>query len=481
MNSFNFKYIIILIGLSSLGVILFQVNWLNESYNITEKNFSESAFQSLKNVKNAIENYRASKNISIEDDSKTAYNYESKDSLFLFKFYSLSPSDSISKKYDAQFYNTMNAYRDEFLKRKNKESALKEFVFIIHGKRDTLSLNDYKEVNIDSILSNSLSKSNIELKHSFGFKNRENKKWNYIGGEILKDTVSLEKSKYILDTIEEEDLHLVFYDKKQFLYKTLFLNIIISSLLVLIILFSFWYALRIILKQKHLSQIKTDFINNITHEFKTPLASISMAAATIEEPEIIKNENVVRQFTKVIKEENSRMNKQVEMILKMAQNDNLISKLDKSEIDVNAIIKTIVVNNSIRVEKKGGKINYQYKTKNTVIIADEMHIYQAINNLVDNAIKYSYNNVDVLISSKKEDDYLVIDITDKGIGVKKEDENRIFDKFYRVSTRNLHNVKGFGLGLNYVKQTAEAHGGYIALKRNKIGTTFSLHLPINND
>ncbi len=480
MNSFNFKYIIILIGLSSLGIILFQINWLNESYSITEKNFNESAFQSLKNVKNALKNYRASKNISIEDDSKTAYSYESKDSLFLLKFYSLPTLGSVYK-YDDQFYNTMDAYRDEFLRKRNKKSSLKEFVFIIHGKRDTLSVNDYKEINVDSILNKNLSKSDIKLKHTFGFKDKKSKKWNYIGGEVLKDTLVLEKSKYILDTVEEENLHLVFYDKKQFLYKSLSFNIILSTLLVLIILFSFWYALKIILKQKRLSQIKTDFINNITHEFKTPLASISMAAATIEEPEIIKNENVVRQFTKVIKEENSRMNKQVEMILKMAQNDNLISKLDKSEVDINTIIKTITVNNSIRVEKKGGNINYHYNTKKALVIADELHIYQAINNLVDNAIKYSYNNIDIVISSKNENGYLIIEVTDKGIGIKREDENRVFDKFYRVSTKNLHNVKGFGLGLNYVKQTAEAHGGYITLKRNTIGTTFSLHLPINND
>lgn len=480
MNSFNFKYIIILIGLSSLGVILFQVNWLNESYGITEKNFSESAFQSLKSVKSALEDYRASKNINIQNDSKAAYSYESKDSLFIFKFYSISPSDSIYS-YSNQFYNTMNTYRDEFLKRRNKDSSLAEFVFIIHGKKDTIHLNDYKEVNIDSILSNSLSKNNIVLKHSFGFKSKDDKNWNYIGGEKLNDTLFLENSKYILNSLDHEDIHLVFYDKKQFLYKALSLNLIISTLLVLIILFSFWYALRIILKQKHLSQIKTDFINNITHEFKTPLASISMAAATIEEPEIIRNENIIRQFTKVIKEENSRMNKQVEMILKMAQNDNLISKLDKTEVNINAIIKTIAVNNSIRVEKKGGIINYNYNTKNTIIVADEIHIYQAINNLVDNAIKYSYNNVDVTITSKNEDGYLIIEVTDKGIGIRKEDENRIFDKFYRVSTKDLHNVKGFGLGLNYVKQTAEAHNGYVAIKRNKIGTTFSLHLPLNNN
>ncbi len=481
MKSFDFKYIMLLVGLSSFGVVLFQVNWLSESYGVAKKNFNESTYQSLKSVKNKLETYRSSRNISIDENSKMEYQYISKDSMYTFNFNAFLSLDS-TPSYDNQFYNAINTLKNEFLKRKNKTKSFSEFVYLIYGQKDTIdNVNDYKEINVDSILEKSLSKSNIQLKHSFGFKDKKSNKWNYIGGETLKDTLLLEKSKHIIvDTIDDESLHLVFYDKKQFLYKSLLFNIIISTLLVLIILFSFWYALRIILKQKHLSQIKTDFINNMTHEFKTPLASISMAVATIEEPEIIKKESVVKQFTKVIKEENSRMNKQVEMILKIAKNDNLISKLDKTEIDINTIIKKIVINNNIRVEKKRGKINYQYKTKKTLIIADEIHIYQAINNLVDNAIKYSYNTVEIMITSRYENNYLIIDVTDKGIGIKREDENRIFDKFYRVSTKNLHNVKGFGLGLNYVKQTAEAHGGYVTLKRHRIGTTFSLHLPLNN-
>jgi len=479
MKGFNFKYITLLIGLSSLGVILLQVNWLSKSYDITEKNFNESTYQSLKSVKSVLERYRELNSLSIDAKSHMNYSYSSTDSLYVFEFVSFPSLDS-APKYDSEFYDAMMLLQKEFLKRKNKTESFKESVVVAYAQFDTITKgSDYKETNIDSVLTKSLSNSNIALKHTFGFKDKESEEWNYIGGAAIKDTLLLENSIYTLDTIEDESLHLIFYDKKQFLYKSLFLNILISTLLVSIILFSFWYTLRIIFRQKRLSQIKTDFINNITHEFKTPLASISMAAATIDEPEIIKNEAAVRRCTKVIKEENNRLNKQVEMILKMAQNDNLISKLDKTEIDINAIIKTIVINNSIRVEKKGGKINYQYTTKNEFIIADEMHMYQAINNLVDNAIKYSYNAIAIVISSRNENDYLVIDVTDKGVGIKKEDENRIFDKFYRVSTKDVHNVKGFGLGLNYVKQIAEAHNGYITLRRNTVGSTFSLHLPLN--
>ncbi|MEE3999240.1 HAMP domain-containing sensor histidine kinase [Tenacibaculum sp. FZY0031] len=478
MKSFNFKYIILLIGLSSLGIILFQMNWLRESYNITDKNFKESVLQSLKSTKNVIETYRAKNNITLDGDVNTAYSYSTKDSLYNFNFYSVSKFDFIPN-YDNQFYNTMEALQKEFVKRKNTSKSFNESVMILYFQKDTISSNDYEQIKVDSVINNSLLANNIELKHTFGFRDKKSKKWNYVGGEILKDTILLEKSNYILDTIDNEDIHLIFYNKRSFLYKSLLLNIIVSTLLVLIILFSFWYALRIILKQKHLSQIKTDFINNMTHEFKTPLASISMATATIEEPEVIKNELVIKQLTKVIKEENERMNRQVEMILKIAQDDKLISKLDKKDIDVNEIIKSIVAQNNVRVEKKNGIIKYVAAAKDFIISADEIHIYQAINNLVDNAIKYSYNNIDIKVTSENKDEYLVINVTDKGVGIKKEDEQRIFEKFYRVSTKDVHNVKGFGLGLNYVKQIAEAHNGYVTLNSNKLGSTFSLFLPLN--
>jgi two-component system phosphate regulon sensor histidine kinase PhoR len=217
----------------------------------------------------------------------------------------------------------------------------------------------------------------------------------------------------------------------------------------------------------------------MTHEFKTPLASIGTAAVTIEEPEIIRNESMVRQFTKVIKEENERMNKQVEMILKLAQNDHLISKLNKEDIDINNIVISVVSQHNTRLDKNKGTITYEVKAQQTRIKIDEMHIYQAINNLVDNAIKYSYNAVDVKIISENKNEYLVIHVIDKGIGIKKEDEKRIFEKFYRVSTKDLHNIKGFGLGLSYVKQIVGAHNGYIKLLSSKKGSTFSLFLPLN--
>lgn len=480
MKNFNFKYIILLIGLSSLGIILFQVNWLRESYDITDKNFKESALQSLKDTKNVIQAYRAKNNIIIDGNVNVTYSYSTKDSLYDFNFYSISKFD-FTPSYDNQFYNAIEELQKEFVKRKSISKSFNESVMVLYYQKDTISLSDYKQVKVDSVVNSNLLANNIELNHTFGFRNKKSKKWNYIGGEVLKDTTSLKKSNYILDTIEDEDIHLIFYNKKSFLYKSLLLNIIVSTLLVLIVLFSFWYSLRIILKQKHLSQIKTDFINNMTHEFKTPLASISMATAAIEEPEVIKNELVIKQFTKVIKEENERMDRQVEMILKIAQDDGLISKLDKKEIDINRIIKSIVAQSSVRVEKNNGTIKYIAKAKNTIIKADEIHIYQAINNLVDNAIKYSYNNIDIKVTSENKDGYLVVHVTDKGVGIKKEDEPRIFEKFYRVSTKDVHNVKGFGLGLNYVEKITEAHNGYIKLRRNKIGSTFSLFLPLNNN
>ncbi|WBX78012.1 HAMP domain-containing sensor histidine kinase [Tenacibaculum ovolyticum] len=478
MKSTNFRYIILLIGLSTLGIILFQLNWLSNSYTITEKNFEKLAFQSINTAKKTLEDYRLRYSIVIDNNIKAAYTYEANDSLYNFKFYSVSKF-GFTPDYDDKFYRTLESLQDEFLQRRKRTSSFSEQVSIIYTQADTIKRNSYKEVNIDSVFLNSMANNNINLKYTFGFKDKATKKWNCIGGEKLKDTTLLDNSSYMIDTMDQEDIHLVFYDKKVYLYKSLLVNILLSVLLVVIILFSFWYALRIILKQKQLSQIKTDFINNMTHEFKTPLASIGTAAVTIEEPEIIRNESMVRQFTKVIKEENERMNKQVEMILKLAQNDHLISKLNKEDIDINNIVRSVVSQHNTRLDKNKGTITYEVKAQQTRIKIDEMHIYQTINNLVDNAIKYSYNAVDVKIISENKNEYLVIHVIDKGIGIKKEDEKRIFEKFYRVSTKDLHNIKGFGLGLSYVKQIVEAHNGYIKLLSSKKGSTFSLFLPLN--
>ncbi|CAM1371830.1 sensor histidine kinase [Tenacibaculum xiamenense] len=472
----NFKYVILLIGLSSLGIIFSQINWLNNSFTLTQKNFNESVVKSLTEVKEVIKTQNKKNSIVIDENFKADYDYLSEDEKYRFKLYSISRFGS-RPKFDQDFYNSLEEFQEAFLRRRNTDGSFKESVSIIYGQENIQGFNYYKEIDFDSLIKKVFTSNGVKLTYSFGIKNTKSNKWECIWGKELKDTSLLEKSDYVLEVFDNKSIYVVFYDKESYLYKSLFFNVLLSTIMVLIILFSLWFSLRIILKQKKLSQIKTDFINNMTHEFKTPIASIGTAAVAIEEPEIIGDESVVRQFTKVIKEENERMNKQVEMILKLAQNNHFITELEMQSVDVLKLAKQVVSQNRIRVDKKNGTIECIVKVDNTVVIGDEMYLHQAISNLVDNAIKYSPNEIHIKIEIEKKNEYLVIHVLDKGMGIQKDDAKRVFEKFYRVSTNNIHNVKGFGLGLSYVKQIADAHNGHVTLKSSKKGSVFSLFLP----
>ncbi|MDY7394071.1 HAMP domain-containing sensor histidine kinase [Aureibaculum sp. 2210JD6-5] len=477
MNKRTFRFVLLLMAISAVSAIFFQINWLKDSQQLTNKIFEENARLAITTTANIISEDQQNENIMIDGHVDAGWHYNSKDSLYSFNFYSVSKYKD-SPPYTKDFYNQLEALNQSFTEHITQDTTVMKRVTVIYSQHNNAISSVYERINIDSILKSNLQKNNINLKFSYGFYHTHDSTFYNIGGEKVKDTLVLRDAKFKVKVEQVPTMHVQLYDSSSYVYKKLLANIIGSTLLVLIVISSFAYALRIIMKQKKLSQIKTDFINNMTHELKTPLATIGMATATIEEPDIIKNPEVVKQFTKVIKEENERMNRQIEMVLNVAKEDETIAKLNKKVVDINDILEPIIEHNRIRVKRNKGGITYKPNAVNTTIECDEIHIYQAINNLVDNAIKYSKDPIEITISSKNKDGFLIINVTDKGIGIKKQDESLIFDKFYRVPTKDVHNVKGFGLGLNYVKRIATAHNGAVHFKRNAIGSTFSIQLPL---
>lgn len=465
-------------GLSVVCALAFQVNWLKDSKELTTKNFEETIRQSMVSIMNVLEQEFQKGNIIIDGEIDTAYGYTSKDSLYSFSFYSVSKAME-PPYYDDAFYSTLEKFSNAIEDRVSKDTSLIKSVAIIYNQRHKAKKDFLQHINVDSLVRNTLLTYNIDLDFSYGFYDEKKSLWRKMGGKPINDTLNIKKSPFKLSSEEIPTLHLKLYKSESYLYNKMLSNIIISSLLALFVIVSFAYALRIIFKQKKLSQIKTDFINNMTHELKTPLATIGMAIATIEEPDIISNEEIVRQFTKVIKEENERMNKQIELVLNAAKEDDTFSKLKKLPLNLNDILEPIIEHNKIRIEQRKGKLNLSLNAQNTMVLGDEMHLYQAINNLLDNAIKYSLKDVDINISTINIDDTIQIIISDKGIGIDKKEATLIFEKFYRVYTQDVHNVKGFGLGLNYVKKIAMAHQGTVTLKHNTIGTSFIFTLPID--
>ena len=272
-------------------------------------------------------------------------------------------------------------------------------------------------------------------------------------------------------------LQVIFPTKQNYILNSM--SLLFPSLaLILIILVIFIVAIIIIFRQKQLNNMKNDFVNNMTHEFKTPISTISLASQMLQDTGVGKTPESLKQISNVIRDETKRLSFQVEKVLQMAIFEREKSTLKFNEIQINSLINDIVNNFSLKVTSKGGKITSELKAENDVALIDEVHFTNVIFNLMDNALKYCDKPLLLTVETRNDKDNLLISIEDNGIGIAKEDLKRIFEKFYRVSTGNLHNVKGFGLGLAYVKKIVQEHRGTIKVESElNIGTKFIITIP----
>lgn len=278
-----------------------------------------------------------------------------------------------------------------------------------------------------------------------------------------------------------EKLILIVPDIEKQVWQSLRWIILGAITFMLVIIAAFYVTIRTLLNQKRLSQIKSDFINNMTHEFKTPLATISLAVDALGNEKVQNNKEKMTYFTKIIKEENNRMNKHVETILQAAFMEKQELKMNFTELQVHNIIVQVMNNYKLQLQDKGADFQLLLNAKNDLINGDEAHFTNLISNLVDNAIKYSKENLLIKISTHSTRNYLVIRVEDNGIGMSKESTKRIFEKFFRAHTGNLHNVKGFGLGMSYVKTVIDAHKGRIKVESTLgKGTAFTIEVPVLN-
>lgn len=267
------------------------------------------------------------------------------------------------------------------------------------------------------------------------------------------------------------------YDQMMIL-RSLGWMIIGSIIFTIIIISAFGLTIQAMLNQKKISEIKSDFINNMTHELKTPLATISLAVDAIGNEKVMSNRDKISYFSGIIKEENKRMNKQVESILQSALIEKNEITLNLQSIDVHQVIQSTVDNLQLQLANKDAKVELQLDAAQPVIKADEVHFSNVIFNLLDNAIKYSRQQLDIKISTFNTRKTVVISISDNGIGMSRDTVSRIFEKFYRAHTGNVHNVKGFGLGLSYVKAIIDAHHGKIRVESTLgKGSKFTMEFP----
>ena len=254
-----------------------------------------------------------------------------------------------------------------------------------------------------------------------------------------------------------------------------------SMIFTFVLLITFIFTIYIVFRQKKLTEMKNDFINNMTHEFKTPISTISLAAQMLKDPAVGKSPAMFQHISGVINDETKRLRFQVEKVLQMSMFDRQKATLKMKELDMNELIAGVVNTFALKVERYNGKIETELEAADSIVEADEMHITNVIFNLMDNAVKYKRPDVDLLLVVKtwNEPGKMMISVQDNGIGIKKENLKKIFDKFYRVHTGNLHDVKGFGLGLAYVKKIIADHKGTIRAESElNIGTKFIIALPL---
>lgn len=264
-------------------------------------------------------------------------------------------------------------------------------------------------------------------------------------------------------------------------YKGLRGNIVVAILFTLVICAAFYLTLHTMLRQKKLSEIKNDFINNMTHEFKTPIATISLAVDAIRNEKVQRDTEKLSYFSEIIKEENQRMNRQVETILKSALMDRQEVQLNLKPLHIHTIIRDVADNFMLRLQEKQGTLEMDLAAEDDLIDGDEVHISNLVNNLMDNAVKYSKEGVPpkISITTSSNNKKFIFKIEDNGIGMTRETVKRIFEKFYRAHTGNIHNVKGFGLGLSYVKTVVEGHEGHIKADSTLgKGSCFTIELPL---
>lgn len=270
-------------------------------------------------------------------------------------------------------------------------------------------------------------------------------------------------------------------NKNAAIFSNMFVTLASSVGLLLVLISIFAYTIYAIIRQKKLSEMKTDFINNMTHEFKTPVATIMIASEALKDPEVVEDKSRISRLANIIYDENVRLGNHIERVLSVARLERKEIKLEFAPVNVNDLITAVIDSMGLQLQKRNTAVTLNLDATQDLIMADELHLSNVIYNLIDNANKYSLNAPQIDIATSNRGKHLIIEVADKGIGMTKDQTKRIFDQFYRVPTGNLHDVKGFGLGLNYVRDIVAEMDGTIKVNSEKDkGTTFEISLPIKH-
>ncbi|HEY0742847.1 MAG TPA: HAMP domain-containing sensor histidine kinase [Chryseosolibacter sp.] len=419
MKSSSIRFIVILATICIVGITITQLYWVRRAFDLKEAEFERTVNAALFNVANQI--------FKINNTPSPAIN----------------PVKQVSTNY---------------------------FIVMVNGDVD-INLLEY-------LIKSEFEKRNIKYDFEYGVYDCSSEKMKY------GDYVSLQAAN---EKVTSKKLpaynHYAYYFGVQFPnHEGHLINQMgiwsFSSVVLLIVILFFGYTLFVILKQKRLSEIQKDFINNMTHEFKTPISTIAVSTEVLKDPNIIHQPERLLNYTTIIEKENTRLRQQVERVLQMAKLDREDVGLKKEMVDIHQIIEDAIRNTSTALHERQGTIQCDLKATRHTFEADKLHLTNVLYNLIDNAIKYCKTTPNIVIRTIDSNKHLLLEVEDNGIGISPEHQKRVFQKFFRVPTGNVHDVKGFGIGLNYVKSIIEAHKGNIKLESDLgKGCIFKIAIP----
>ncbi|MBM3434643.1 MAG: HAMP domain-containing histidine kinase [Bacteroidetes bacterium] len=470
MNKKGFIFIIIVITAALIGLMVIQSFWIKSAITVKEANFVRDVNEAISAVVSRLER------------EETANRFKDQMSLMQKQQRWMETLDSLnlSAARSNNFFWGQNDVNRFINKSKIMQDVLNQMFY------DYSNIPVENRVNVwhlDTLISDELNAKGISTKYEFGiFSPSRNfmpiQKTGKYPKELLNNGFHF--TLFPSEMFGSPDYLIIFFPKeKQFIITRLWGTLSVAIIFIIIIILSFAYTVITILKQKKISDMKNDFINNMTHEFKTPVSTISLACEALGDKDMIKSESLYENYINVISEENKRLGNMAERILQSASLEKGQILLKLEELDVHQIIPEAINNIRLQVEKREGSIKINFKAQMHHIKADRVHFTNVIFNLLDNANKYTPVAPEIEISTENSYSGILISVRDNGLGISKSNQKKIFEKLYRVPSGNIHNVKGFGLGLSYVKGIVEQHGGKITLESelNK-GTNFTIYLPV---
>ncbi|WP_310377565.1 HAMP domain-containing sensor histidine kinase [Flavobacterium sp.] len=527
MNKLFFKLLVLLMSLSLIGIILVQVYWFNTSFKNNDEQFKFHVKQVIGNVADKLQKREAygfyDKYNHIKDSTGKIpqkndlleFYYVQKNARtnktiiysnsIISEDYDIS-STFLDKKLDSVKFKNFNSKRVTEVYNNNnidnssvQQSSMPDVKIEKSGNLDVLDNAQfeifYKDISsampldervsveiLRKFLKEELEEYGVKTRFEFGIYS------NGLATKIKSDGFRYDKNvTYSIPVFTDNDgnnkyqLLVTFPHKKKFLLSELIGITVLSIIFTLIIIIAYSSALNQLIRQRHISEIKTDFINNMTHEFKTPIATINLALDAIKNPKIIEDKEKVFRYLQMIKDENKRMHAQVENVLRISKLEKKELNISKESTDVQGIINDAIEHVNLILEDRQGTITTHFQANRTSVLLNEVYFTNVVVNILENAIKYSPDIPVIEVFTENIKDIIIIKIKDNGIGMSKVAQKRVFEKFYREHTGDLHNVKGHGLGLAYVKRIVDDHNGQVYVESEKgKGSTFIIKLPLIN-